>query len=129
MLLQAVELEKQVRDLEQHSNFINQQLKELQDFHKNLESFSKEKSGEILSSLGKGVYVQATPKDEELFVEVGAGVIVKKKPADLKKVIEEQITGLQSTRMQVSQNLQTSSENLQMIMAQLEQQNSKEQGQ
>jgi prefoldin alpha subunit len=129
MLLQAVELEKQVRDLEQHSTFINQQLTELKDFHKNLESFSKAKAEKMLASLGKGVYVQSTPTEGDLFVEVGAGVIVKKNPEELKKVIEEQITGLQSTRMQVSQNLQASSENLQIIMAQLEQQNSKEQGQ
>jgi prefoldin subunit 5 len=72
MLLQAVELEKQVRDLEQHSTFINQQLGELQDFYKNLESFSKNKAESMLASLGKGVYVQTTQTKEELFVEVGA---------------------------------------------------------
>ena len=121
LLWQASMLEKQTQEIEQHSNFLQQEIQDLSKFKENIGSMQGNASGnEILASLGKGVYVKASMTDKKLFVDVGAGVIVKKSPADTEKIIDAQLKKLSEAKLQLQDKLEIYQMELSRIVIELE---------
>ena len=100
-------IEQEARELEDNLQLIATQIAELDNFRESLEFLMKSKEKEILSSLGKRVYMKSKIEDKEkLFVEIGAGIVVKKTPEETIKIVKEQIIRLQEARVQISVQLE-----------------------
>ncbi len=100
-------VEQEARELEDNLQLIATQIAELDNFRESLEFLIKSKEKEILSSLGKRVYIKSKIEDKEkLFIEIGAGVVVKKTPEETIRIVKEQIIRLQEARVQISAQLE-----------------------
>ena len=95
------EVHQQSQEVEEKLKIVEQQLSELEQFSVNLKDLEKNKSKEILASLGKGVYLKSEIKEDKLFVEAGAGILVKKTPAETNEIIEDQIARLNEMKTQL----------------------------
>jgi len=93
---------------------------EMENFEKSLSALEKTGEKEMLSSLGKGVYVETELKGKGLFVEVGAGVIVKKTPEETRKIIESQIVKLKEAQSQLQVQLEMFHKEFQSMVSEIE---------
>jgi len=93
--------EQQAGELEQNIEFVEKQIHELNQFLESLDSIAKSKETEMLSSLGKGVFVKTEIKDKKLYVDAGAGVIIRKTPEEAAKIIESQVEKLNELKSQL----------------------------
>jgi len=106
-IMRAAEMEQQARGLEENMGYINIQISELEAFKDDLGKIAKSKRKEMLSSIGKRVYIKAVIEDSsKLFVDVGAGVVVRKTPEETVKIVNEQIERLQEAKIQISKQIE-----------------------
>ena len=106
ILQQAFELKKASEEAEKQLEFVNHQIKELEEFGNGIEEFGDIENKEILAPIGRGVFIKADRKDEKLFVEVGAGVVIKKDSGEVKEIIDGQIKKFHGARGQLREQLQ-----------------------
>ena len=124
-ILKATALEKQYNELQENLHLVNNQISELEQFKESLEFLIKSEKKEILSSLGKGVYIKTTLEDRnELFVGVGTNVIVKKTPEETLKLVGNQITKLKEASTQISFQLENYARQLQDLINSMQKSNS-----
>lgn len=83
-------LGQEAEKLEQHMQAIDQQMQELNGVKSSIESINNNEQKEILSNLGKGIFIETEIKNRELFVNIGGGIIVKKTADETIKIIKEQ---------------------------------------
>ena len=117
-LIQASMFENQIKETEQHLEFISSQIIELKALEENISSLHEAK--EILSSLGKGIYLKAKPEEKNLFVSVGSGIIVKKSPEKTSQTIKEQIERLSVLHNQLSSQIQAEYMQMNSLIAEIE---------
>ncbi|MEM4245165.1 MAG: prefoldin subunit alpha [Candidatus Nanoarchaeia archaeon] len=86
-------LNQQIRQLQQHIANLENQVMELEVLEDNLEEIKKVKEGgEILVSLGAGIFAKANLKDnKKVIMNVGANTMVKKEIDEAKKIVKDQI--------------------------------------
>jgi prefoldin alpha subunit len=116
----ASALHQQSQELEEKVGFIQNQISELEDFTKSLNSIISTKETSMLSSLGKGVFVKTNLEEKKLFVEVGSGIIVRKTPEETKEVIQNQIKRLLQLKVQLSSQLDSLQSQLRIMIEQIE---------
>ena len=106
-IMAIAEIERVARELEENLQLIEMQIEELTAFNNSLEFLMKSKDKEMLSSIGKMVYIKTAIEDKKrLFIDVGAGVVVKKTPEETIEIVKEQILRLQEARVQISSQLE-----------------------
>lgn len=105
LLENAQRMHEESRMFEERLQVIEQQIVELQDFQKGLEHFNDSAAGDIMASIGKGVYVKGIANKSDFFVDIGAGIIVKKRLPEVSGIIEEQITRLEAMRGEANERL------------------------
>lgn len=121
LVFQASILERQANELEQNLQLVEAQVNQLEEFKKSLAFLEKSKDNEILSPIGRGVFIKSEIKDKEkLFVEVGSNIIVKKTPEETKKIIESQVSRLKQARVQIAAQLEITQEQLQGLLSELQ---------
>lgn len=113
-------LEKQIHEFEEKLTFLDRQILDLEKFSEQLNYMNKEDSKEILSSLGRGVYLKANAESRDLLVEVGAGIIVKKTPEQVMQVLEDQIKKFKEARIHLSGQLEIYHKNLEETLSEME---------
>ncbi len=119
-LAEIANIEQLARQLEANLQMIEMEIVELENFKITLKTIVDSKQTEMLSSLGKRVYIKTDIKDiDNLFVEVGAGVVVKKSPKDSLKIAEEQISKLNEARLQISHQLEAYQRELDSFIQQM----------
>ena len=120
--MQASLLERQMQETQQHLELVDRELNELQTFSENLGFLSASKEKQIISSLGKGVFIPAELKEKTLLVEIGAGILVKKTPQETQSIIEIQIKKLQEAKSHLLSRLEVFQEELHKIIFEFEKQ-------
>jgi prefoldin alpha subunit len=120
MLMHADALQKQIQEMQEHLGIINQQIAELEEFRESLSSLENSEGKEILSSLGKGVHLKTSIKEDKLFVEFGTGILVRKTPKETAEVIREQLKKLIELKLQFSAQMEQNQLSLQTLVAQIE---------
>ena len=117
ILLHASELERRMQELSNNLEFIDSKINELEQFHENLSSLKNWKDKEMLSPLGKGVYLKTSLIEKELFVEVGSGIVVKKNLSETQKIVEEQIKRIKEARISVLLELENTKKEFDSILS------------
>ncbi len=90
-MLKVSLIEKNLHELDEKIYYVLQQISELEEFKDNLKFLKEAKGKNMLSSVGKGVYLKSSCEDSNFFVNIGAGVVLKKTQAETEKIIESQI--------------------------------------
>jgi len=113
-------LNRQSKDNEERLKIVEQQILELKSFENNLGELENNKNKEVLASLGKGVFIKADLKEEDLFVEVGSGILVKKSLGDSKKIAEQQTKKLLEMKNQLLSENESISEKMKTALEKIE---------
>jgi prefoldin alpha subunit len=109
--------------IEEQLKIIEQQILELNSFSKAVEIIGESEEKEILAPVGKGVFIKSDIKDKRLFVDVGSGVFVKKDIGETKKISEEQINKLNNLKMQLLSEVEVFNEKLKGLVEKFEENN------
>jgi len=101
-------LSQHIKQLEEKSTALNNQLMELTVTSQSLEDMKKVKQGtEILVPLSSGIYAKAELKDNQNFiVNVGSNVTTLKDVDSTKKLIQDQIDEINNIQEQLVEELQ-----------------------
>ena len=122
LIYKAQALQKEVEEMQINAQAIDRELGELSQFKKDLERIEKATRKEMLSSLGKGVFLKTEMTGSDLLVEVGAGILVKKTPAQTREVIDGQIKKMSEARMHTLSRLELYHQALQQIIFTIQEQ-------
>lgn len=106
LIEQAQELHAESEGLEERLQFIEQQMSELREFITHLSFLENNPSREGISSIGKGVFLEAQFKTETLLVDVGNKIFVRKSIIQVKEIIAHQLEGLQHLHRETEARLQ-----------------------
>lgn len=120
LLQQAYILEKQSNEIAENLSLIEKEINELQEFNKNLFFLQENKGNEMLSSLGKGIYLKTSLEDKKLFVEIGKGIIVKKNISETTEIVKFQINKLLDAKEAMSKKLEIYNLTLQSLIGELD---------
>ena len=125
-LIKIQMIQQEAQQLEQKMQMIDEQIIDMQSIKTSLADLKDKKKGdEMLSNLGKGIFVKTKLDDDKLFVNVGKEVMVKKTVAETEKVMEEQISKLMIGKQEIMARI----EHLQEEMMKMVQEVQKDQGQ
>ncbi len=106
--------------VEERLSFIDKQVAELTDFLGHLSFLAQTKEENFFSSMGKGIFLEATLKSKQLFVDAGAGVIVKKSISDVQIIIQGQLQNLSRMRSESQAQLQMLQNEFETIISRIE---------
>ncbi len=123
----------QIQIIEQESNQLNQQLQlidqnisDLQEIELSLDAIEKNQGKEILSNLGKGIYLPVNIKEKKLIIEIGNKHFIKKSIPQTKEVIEEQIKKLFVGKTEIMTRLNDLQEQVNTLIEQIRDSQEKE---
>ncbi len=110
-------LNQQHEMISEQLKIVDQQIHEIAIFDKELDTLENNKDAEILAPIGKSVFAFMKPNSsEKFFVDVGAGYYVRKNINETKIVAVEQKNRLEAFRIQLSEELQNVTANLEELI-------------
>ena len=106
--------------VEERISFIDKQVVELTDFLGHLSFLARTTEKNFFSSMGKGIFLEATLKSKQIFVDAGAGVVVKKSISDVQTIIQSQLQNLARMRNEYQTQLQALQNEFETILSRIE---------
>lgn len=125
-ILQIQMIEQESNQLNQQLQLIDQNISELQEIELSLDAIEKNENKEILSNLGKGIYLPVNVKEKKLVIEVGNKHFIKKSIPQTKEVIEEQIKKLFIGKTEIMERLNQLQEQVNTLIEQIRESQEKE---
>jgi prefoldin alpha subunit len=98
--------EQQIHQLQEQMDAVEKGINDLGALSFGLDELKGSIGKEILSPLGKGIFVKTELKSEDLTVEIGGKNFVKKSIPETKEIIEEQIKKLIAVKEELNKNLE-----------------------
>jgi prefoldin alpha subunit len=111
-------MEQEVNYLNQQLQLIDENIKEMTQISDSLEGISK--GNEILSNLGKKIYLPVEVKDDKLGVEVGKGNYVKKSVSETKEILERENNKLMEGKGKIIERLDFLQEEMSKMLMELQ---------
>ena len=105
-------LEEQIQNLQSQIEAVENGINELASLNFSLDELKASVGREILSPLGRGVFVRTNIASEELIVDIGGKNFVKKGAPETREIIEEQIKKLITVKNEIGKNLEKVSEEM-----------------
>jgi prefoldin alpha subunit len=102
-IMQLSMIQEEARKLEEQLNIINQQIREFDLLKESLDNIENVKSEKVLTSLGKGVFIESKIESKELLVNIGNNVVLKRSTKETKDIIDKQIRELEKIKIQIEQ--------------------------
>ena len=114
-----------IQMMEQEVNYLNQQLQLIDENIKEMNQISDslgeiKKGNEILSNLGKKIYLPVEVKDDKLVVEVGRGNYVKKSISETKEILERENNKLMEGKGKIIERLNFLQEEMSRMLMELQ---------
>ena len=98
--------EQQVRQLQEQMEAVERGINDLGSINFGIDELKGKIGREILSPIGKGIFVDAKLASENLTVDIGGKNFVKKSIPETKAIVWEQIKKLTSIKKDISNNLE-----------------------
>jgi prefoldin alpha subunit len=98
--------EQQMNQLQEQMNAVEEGISELATLNLGLDEIKGSKGKEILSPIGRGIFVKTTIASEDLTVDIGSKNFVKKNIPETKKIIGEQLKKLEDVKKDLQKNLE-----------------------
>jgi len=112
--------EQQIHQLQDQIEAVEVGINDLGSLNFGLDELKGNIGKEILSPLGKGIFVKTKLTSEDLTVDIGGKNFVKKSIPETKKIIEEQIKKLISIKKEISENLEKISDGMTKTLEEFE---------
>jgi len=116
VLLQLSMLEQQANEITEKIQAVDNQVSELESLKFSLKKMEKSKGKEMLSPLGRGIFLKTEVKDEKVFVNVGNKTLVKKTFSEASEIIEKQIFEMQEIKHHLLHNIEQINSQLQNLV-------------
>ena len=110
--------EQQIRQIQQQMEVIERNIIEMSSLNLGLEEFKGAGGKEILSQVGKNIFVKTKLLSEELIVDIGSGNFVKKDIESTKKLIGEQTKKLERIRDELNSALENLNQEMTSLIIQ-----------
>ncbi len=120
-LLKLSSLEEEANKTQEQISLVNQNIQDFEILKTSIKNIEGNK--DILTSLGKGVFIKTEIKEKELFVNVGAGVVLKKSPSETFSIIEKQIKNLKEVKEELIKEIEKINKNLLVLIEEAKKQN------
>ncbi|MEK6860169.1 MAG: prefoldin subunit alpha [Nanoarchaeota archaeon] len=124
-MMQLQMIEQEANQLNQQTELIEQNLKEIEELKTGLGEIEKKETKEILVNIGKRIFLPVEIKDKNLIVEVGNKNFVKKSIEEAKELIDEQICKLNSAREQITERLHELEMNMNEMISEMSEKSEK----
>lgn len=113
---------QQLNRLNQQFSLITNKILELKNLDQSLSDLGAVSQGEeILIPFGAGILIKGSIKDsKDVLMNVGADIVVKKSASDSKKLIQRQITELESALEETEKEIVNLGAGLEMLKKELE---------
>ena len=97
--------EQHIRQIQQQFQAVEESIVELNSLDFGLDEIKNSVGKEILAPIGRGIFVKAELKSDDLTVNVGDKNFVGKSIPDTKKIIKEQMKRLNETREELEKRV------------------------
>lgn len=104
--------EQQIHQLQEQMEAVEKGINDLGALNFGLDELKGNTGKEILSPLGRGIFVKANVASEDLTVDIGGKNFVKKSIPETKEIIEDQIKKLIAVKGELNENLERISEEM-----------------
>ena len=104
--------EQQIHQLQEQMDAVEKGINDLGSLSFGLDELKGSTGKEILSPLGRGIFVKAEIASEDLTVDIGGKNLVKKSISETKEIIEDQIKKLIAVKGELNENLERISEEM-----------------
>ena len=104
--------EQQTHQVQEQIDAVARGIDELASLNFGLDELKGSVGKEILATLGRGIFVSAEVRSEDLTVDIGGKNFVKKSIPETKEIIEEQIKKLISVKQELGENLEAISKEM-----------------
>ena len=112
LLIKLSLLEQQANEQAEKVQAIDNQISELESLKFSLKKMEKSRGKEMLSPLGRGIFLKTEVKDDKVFVNVGSRTLVKKTFKEAAEIVESQIMEMESLKHQLMHNIEEINEHL-----------------
>jgi prefoldin alpha subunit len=106
LMFQLSMYEQQMQQFQQQLQSIEQGIIEMSSLNIGLDELIGSEGKEILSSIGRGIFVKTKLLSEELIVDIGEKTFVKKNIPETKQLIQKQIVKLENLKKELNNNLE-----------------------
>ena len=98
--------EQQIQNINQQIQAIEKAILDMNSLNIDLNELKEAKGKEVLSSIGKGIFIQTNIISENLIVDIGGKNFVKKSIPETQNIIKKQIKKLEDTKKELNQVLE-----------------------
>lgn len=112
--------EQQIHQLQEQVEAVEKGINDLGSLNFGLDELKGNIGKEILSPLGKGIFVKTKLTSEDLTVDIGGKNFVKKSIPETKEIIEEQTKKLISIKKEINENLEKISDGMTKTLEEFE---------
>lgn len=109
-------LEQKAEERRQQIENVDGQILDMLSLRQSLEKLGKGTEKEILSSLGKGVFLKTKVDDDKVFVNVGSKILVQKSFHEAEEIIEKQIAELEKIKQELLKSVEEINSNLYKLL-------------
>ncbi|MBL7059164.1 prefoldin subunit alpha [Candidatus Pacearchaeota archaeon] len=120
LLMKINLLQQQAEQFQQQLQAIEQNILELTTLNIDLDEIKGAKGKEILSPIGRGIFVKSKLDSENLNVDIGEGIFAKRNINETKEIVKSQIKKLEGLRENLDQGLLKIEEESQKIMIEVQ---------
>lgn len=104
--------EQQISQLQEQMESVEKGINDLGVLNFGLDELKGSTGKEVLSPLGRGIFVKGEIKSEDLIVDIGGKIFVKKNIPDTKEIIRNQIKKLILVKKNLNDNLERISQEM-----------------
>ncbi|MBU2504149.1 MAG: prefoldin subunit alpha [Nanoarchaeota archaeon] len=105
LMLKLGMYEQQIRQLQQQFQAVDEGITELTSIDFGLDEIKGSTGKEILVQIGRGIFVKAEIRSEDLIVNIGNKNLVKKDVPETKRILREQIVKLESVKKELAEKM------------------------
>jgi len=108
--------EQQIRQLQEQINAVENGILELESLNFGLDELKNSEGKEIMSPVGRGIFVKSKIISEKLTVDVGGKNFVKKSVPETQEMIREQVVKLKSVKQELEIGLEEIGKEVQKVV-------------
>jgi len=112
LLFKLSMFEQQIKNLQQQLQAVEESIEEMNSLNIGLDEIKKSVGNEVLSPLGRGIFVETRLLSDKLTVDVGGRNFVKKSVPEAKEIIDAQIKKLREISEEIDEKIEEVNEEL-----------------
>jgi len=114
-------IEQEGVQLQEKMQVMDQNIQEMHAIKTSLDNIESNNEGEMLSNLGKGIFIKTKILEKDIFVNAGKEVVVKKTIPETKQILDDQIQKLIIGKEEIMKKLEQLQLEMQKIIQEAQQ--------